>query len=363
MSLFQQAHLHGGILFLFYDMVIIFSNSRTGNPASYWTLSSSGNTWECLNSICTEYRKKTITRCDRKLKVSGGTSVTTTFKCLTCGFTYSKRWNSGRTEAKKPLVVSMGHLWNEKVETMYLAGYTQYKIHTETGFSEAAIKTCINKLKKRLSTLSNYKQALLPTEILQAIHQVSATTIDDTRETYRSTLLQAARINQTNKRLFMLRKHPREYNWLCKNDSAWMDEHFPRKRVFKPKLELHAFDELLARKIKSIAEELKDDSNSQVRKFSILNRLSPMEKSRFVSFKEDRLPASYEAMKESIEDLDSYLIRSVSRAIAKLRNSGYQTISFAALISYSRLYESCDPRQKKKIEEILRQYNEVNIKS
>lgn len=33
----------GGILFLFYDKVIIFSNSWTGNTASYWTLSSSGN--------------------------------------------------------------------------------------------------------------------------------------------------------------------------------------------------------------------------------------------------------------------------------------------------------------------------------
>jgi len=33
----------GGILFLLCDTVIIFSNSWTGNPASYWTLSSSGN--------------------------------------------------------------------------------------------------------------------------------------------------------------------------------------------------------------------------------------------------------------------------------------------------------------------------------
>jgi hypothetical protein len=33
----------GGILFLFCDRVIIFSNSWTGNPASNWTLSFSGN--------------------------------------------------------------------------------------------------------------------------------------------------------------------------------------------------------------------------------------------------------------------------------------------------------------------------------
>ncbi|WP_080837517.1 asparagine synthase (glutamine-hydrolyzing) [Cohnella massiliensis] len=33
----------GGILFLFCDTVIIFSNSRTGNPASNWTLSFGGN--------------------------------------------------------------------------------------------------------------------------------------------------------------------------------------------------------------------------------------------------------------------------------------------------------------------------------
>jgi hypothetical protein len=43
-SLLLQAHIHGSILFLFCDTVIIFSNFRTGNPVSNWALSFSGNT-------------------------------------------------------------------------------------------------------------------------------------------------------------------------------------------------------------------------------------------------------------------------------------------------------------------------------
>jgi len=315
--------------------------------------------WECLNPICTQNGKKIIQRCDRKLKISGGISITTTFQCAVCGFTYSKRWMRGRQEPNKPLIVSMGHLWYGRVETLYLEGFTPYQIHKETGFSETAIKSCIKKIKKSKPTLTKYNLLLIPPDTVQAIEQMAVTTFDVTKESYRTTLLQASQVNQTTKRLFLLRMHPREYNWLCRNDSAWMDEHFPRKKAFKAKIDFRSFDEILSQKIRTIAAELKEDSNFQIRKYTILNRLSLLEKSRLQSFNEDRLPASHKALIESIEELDSYLIRSVERVATKLRKkSGYQNISYDALISYSKLYESCSPELKMKIEELLRQNNE-----
>ncbi|MCM3341603.1 TnsD family transposase [Paenibacillus sp. MER TA 81-3] len=315
--------------------------------------------WECLNPICTQKGKKIIQRCERKLKISGGISITTTFQCAVCGFTYSKRWMRGRQEPNKPLIVSMGHLWYGRVETLYLEGFTPYQIHKETGFSETAINSCIKKMKKTRLTLSGHNPPLIPSDTIQANEQMAATTRDETKESYRLTLLQTAQVNQTNKRLFLLRMHPREYNWLCRNDSTWLDEHFPRKKAFKAKIDLHSFDEILSQKIRTIAAELKEDSNFQIRKYTILNRLSPLEKSRLQSFNEDRLPASHKALNESIEKIDSYLMRSVARVATKLRYKyGYQNISYDALISYSKLYESCSSELKVKIEELLRHNNE-----
>lgn len=315
--------------------------------------------WECLNSICIQNGKKTIQRCDRKLKISGGSSVTTTFQCVVCGFTYSKRWMRGRQETNNPFIVSMGHLWYEKVLSLYAEGFNSYQIHKETGFSETTISSYIKKLKKSKFILSNENLLLIPPDTVKSFEQMVDTTSDETKEIYRLTLLQTSQINQTNKRLFLLRMHPREYNWLCRNDSAWMDECFPRKKAIRAKIDLHFFDEILSQKIHTIAAVLKEDSNFQIRKYTILNRLSPLEKSRLQSFNEDRLPASHKSLIESIEDIDSYLIRSVERVATKLRSkSSYQNISFDALISYSKLFESCSPKLKIKIEDFLRQYNE-----
>lgn len=153
--------------------------------------------------------------------------------------------------------------------------------------------------------------------------------------------------------------HLREYNWLWRNDSTWLDEHFPRKKAFKAKIDLHSFDEILSKNIRTIAAELKEDSNFQIRKYTILNRLSPLEKSRLQSFNEDRLPASHKALNESIEKIDSYLMRGVARVAIKLRYKyGYQNISYGALISYLKLYESCSSELKVKIGELLRHNNE-----
>lgn len=358
----QPNHIRTHILF--YVLLIRYLFSSVTNFLNYEhpianPIPFGHGPWECLNPICTHKGKKIIQRCERKLKISGGISITTTFQCAVCGLTYSKRWMRGRQEPNKPLIVSMGHLWYGRVETLYLEGFTPYQIHKETGFSETAINSCIKKVKETRLTLSGYNPPLIPSDTIQAIEQMAATTRDETKESYRLTLLQSAQVNQTNKRLFLLRMHPREYNWLCRNDSTWLDEHFPRKKAFKAKIDLHSFDEILSQKLRTIAAELKEDSNFQIRKYTILNRLSPLEKSRLQSFNEDRLPASHKALNESIEKIDSYLMRSVARVATKLRYKyGYQNISYDALISYSKLYESCSSELKVKIEELLRHNNE-----
>lgn len=361
----QPYHMRAHILFYIllirylFGSIAIFLNYEypIANPIPF------GNgPWECLNPICTQNGKKTIQKCDRKMKISGGISITTTFQCAVCGFTYSKRWMRGRREPSKPLIVSMGHLWYGRVETMYLEGFSTYQIRKETGFSETAINNCIRKLKKSSYTLSKSNPALISPNTVHAIEEMAATTHDATKESYRSTLLQTSQINQSNKRVFLSRMHPREYKWICRNDSAWMDEHFPRKRAFKPKIDLKSFDDILSQKIRTIAAELKEDSNFQIRKYTILNRLSPLENSRLHSFNEDRLPASHKALIESIEELDSYLIRILERVATNLRGkSGYQNISYDTLISYSKLYDSCSPELKMKIEDLLRQNNENNL--
>lgn len=318
--------------------------------------------WECLNLMCTTYGQKKIQHCNRKLKISGGISVTTTFQCAVCGFTYSRRWMRGKPVGNKTLIVTMGHVWNERVINMYLAGYTPYQIHKETEFSETAIKTCINKLKKRLPIQSHNSHLSLPTDIIQAIEQVAVTTkARDIKDTYRLTLLETSRLNKTTKRIFLLRVHPREYNWLCRNDSDWLDKNFPRKRKVKAKLELDSFDLSLSQKIKDIAADLKLHSTSQVKKYSILNQLAPFEKARFLSFGKERLPVSHKAIKEVIEDRYPYLIRSVMKVVDKCRQKGYRNVSYSALISYSKYYELCDEQQKEEIMEVLRQYQEERV--
>ncbi|CAM3937945.1 TnsD family Tn7-like transposition protein [Cohnella lubricantis] len=309
--------------------------------------------WECYNTICKGYNRKVINRCIRKSKGSGGSTISVEFVCPLCGYTYSRLWQPEGDESRKPLVVSMGHIWQEKVMALYCAGYSIYQIRNETGFSESALKTYVNQLKYQMEKVSELK---IPLDTSLAISETATIGVLENKDIFRNILSDTAREKKTRKRLMMLRLHPREYNWLYRHDSDWLNKHFPRQPSVKGKIDLKDFDIKLAKKIREVTNQLETTCNTRIRKHTILNQLTPLEKSRITSMQE-RLPESARVLNQSIEDLESFLIRGLSRIFKKLRMKGYRTVTFGAVVSYSKQYGRCGDETRTRIEMILDQLN------
>lgn len=308
--------------------------------------------WECCNTVCKGFNRKVITHCSRKSKGSGGSTLSVEFKCPLCGYTYSRLWKLGKAESRKPFVINMGHLWKEKVKNLYDEGYSISQIHRKTGFSESALKTYIKQIVSELVT----SELKIPYDTSLAINEAAATDFMDDKHLFRNVLLEAAREKQTNKRLTILRLHPREYNWLYRHDSEWLDKHFPRKPKVRGKLDLREFDIALSNKILTVTQKLKKTYGGKIGKYTILNQLAPMEKSRLLAMKE-RLPVSNKVLEQSLEDLDSFLIRGLNRIYKQLKMKGYRTVSYKAVSNYSKQYVKCSNETRIEIEILLVQLN------
>ncbi|WP_276358038.1 TnsD family Tn7-like transposition protein [Cohnella caldifontis] len=309
--------------------------------------------WECYNTICEGYNRKVINRCTRNSKGSGGSTVSVEFVCPICGYTYSRLWKPEGDESRKPLVVSKGHLWQEKVKDLYSAGYSIYQIRKKTGFSETALKTYVNQLKYQMVKASELK---IPYDTSLAIKETATTGVLKNKYIFRNILLETAREKKTTKRITMLRLHPREYNWLYRHDSEWLNKHFPRQARVKEKIDLKDFDIILAKKIWEVTNQLKITCSTRIRKHTILNQLTPLEKSRITNMQE-RLPESTRVLQQSIEDFESFLIRGLNRIFKKLRMKGYRTVTYRAVLNYSKQYGRCGDETRAKIEMLLEQLN------
>ncbi|TQR40166.1 TnsD family Tn7-like transposition protein [Paenibacillus popilliae] len=309
--------------------------------------------WECNNTLCEGYKQKVINHCSRKSKGSQGSTVSVEFVCPHCGYTYSRLWKPGWDEVRKPLVVSMGHLWQEKVKNLYFAGHTIYQIQKKTGFSKEALTTYI----KRLSLKSGAPLGVdIPYDTSLAMREVAAAALVDNRQLFRNVLMESAREKGVTKRSTMLRLYPREYKWLHRYDSDWLDRHFPRHNNYINKIDLTDLDIVLAQKIQQVAAELKQEYSCRIRKHTILNRLSSLEKTRLLKMKE-RLPRSIIVLESSIEDIESYLIRRLYWKYKILKMKGCKNITYKNIAGYSKQYAQCVGEIRNKIEILLEQLN------
>jgi transposase-like protein len=310
--------------------------------------------WECYSTVCVGFERKVINHCIRESKGSGGSTVSVKFVCPLCGYTYSRLWKPGKDESRKPLVVSMGHLWQEKVRNLYNAGYSIFQIRKKTGFSEVAIQTWI---KRQNFERINPSGSVVPDDTSLAMKEPAVTGVMNNKDLFRSVLLNSAREKQTTKRLTMLRSHPREYNWLYRHDTEWLEGHFPRQRKVREKIDLTEFDTTLAEKIRTVSTQLRLTCTKKVGKLTILNQLTPKEKARLTSTMKERLPESYKVLQQSVEDLDSYLFRSINRIFMKLRKKGYRTVTFRAVTSNFKQFGQCLDETRTQIEVLLEKLN------
>lgn len=311
--------------------------------------------WKCVNKICDGYNQKIISRVKRSAKVSGGMVISGEFLCPLCGQIYLKRWNGREFGSGKVMIKTMGQKWIDKVLDLYLIGYSANQIAIELKCSEFAVRNNLDKIIGFSRIIKRNEKEVVSQIISTQLEIASATDLEVKKESYRSHILDIIEKDGTLTRTDIYRKAVYKYQWLKMNDGEWLEVILPTKvRMEKQRLDFKFFDKELAKKIKVVSNELiRKGYHCQIKKNTILKRLTSVERTRLNSKNSVRLPLSSLALRESIEPLNCYLIRRLPILIERLLRKGLKKISLNTLRNHSAIYGKCDPETEAIIKDLL----------
>ncbi|MEH7125590.1 TnsD family Tn7-like transposition protein [Bacillus sp. JJ1773] len=313
--------------------------------------------WKCLNKICKGYNQKIISKVERIPKESGGMVISGEFTCPICGQVYAKRWKRGKISAEKVMIKTMGQKWNDRVLDLYLMGYSANQIAIELKCSESAVRNNLYKVIGFSRTIRKNEKEVLNQIISSQQETASTNDLEELKENYRNHILciikKASTLSRTD---IYIKANYKKYQWLKLNDGEWLESNLPAKRKNKKdRLDFTSFDKELARKIKKVSKELYRKHPYQIKKTTILKKLTSVERSRLNGKLSDRLPLSSLVLKKSIEPLNCYLIRRLPIVVESLLNKGYKNISLDNLKGKFYIYRKCDSKTEAIIKNMLNQ--------
>jgi Tn7-like transposition protein D/TniQ len=309
--------------------------------------------WKCFNKICDGFNKDVISKNKRIAKSSGGMVISAEFECTICGQIYVKRWHPNKDTKEKVMIKTMGEKWINRVLQLYLNGNSVCEIAQKLECSEFGVRNNLN----RIVGSSKILKAKNREAVMQIIHgylESSGTNETDfKKEENRNIVINILNSCEYISRSNLSRKIPYAYQWLKMNDIEWLESVLPSNEGNKKIPEdLTFFDEQLAIKIKKVSKELYDTYHSQIKKTTILKKLSKIEMNR-LKFMSERLPLSTVMLNKNIELLNGYLIRRLPYVIDRLLNKGLKNITIKSLESYSKNYTLCSHETKGKIVKYL----------
>lgn len=345
---------------LFYCLLIHFffrstvemlnTNEPIANPIPF-----GHGPWKCRNKICECYNRNVINVCKKQLKNSNGVYVTGEFTCPFCGYIYCQRWHPKKKMKDKVMIKSMGHLWINKVLELYVEGFSTKKISEKLNSSEFAVRNNLLRIIGNAKKLNHDYEKNKVKECIQTYLETAAVTEDNSiKKTfdYKERILETISELQLNTRMEIINTLPKEYYWLKLYDVDWLEANIPPPiEGAKKAIDLSNFDKELSYKIKIVANELYNSYPYQIKKNTILQKLSKTERSR-LSHQElsVRLPISMNVLEKKIEDINDYLIRALPRCIQVLNKKGHRTVSMDTLSSYYSNYKKCNIETTKRIE-------------
>ncbi|MBD7965948.1 TnsD family Tn7-like transposition protein [Fictibacillus norfolkensis] len=310
--------------------------------------------WKCFNKICDGFNDYTISKNKRRSKISGGIVVSAEFECPLCEQIYVKRWHPNKDNKEKVMIKTMGRKWINRALQLYLNGDSSYEIAKKLECSEFGVR---NNLKRIVgnSNILNGKNKYAAMQIIQAHLESSSTNESDyKKEEFRNMIINILNSCEYISRFNLRKKVPYVYQWLRMNDLEWLESALPPKETNKKVREnLKLFDEQLTIKIQEVSKELYKTCPRQIKKTTILNKLSKLEMYRLNNSNPIRLPLSTEMLNVNIETMNEYLIRRLPFVIASLLKKGRKNITLKSLENYSTNYSNCNPETQKKIKNYL----------
>ncbi|RDI37525.1 TnsD family Tn7-like transposition protein [Falsibacillus pallidus] len=307
--------------------------------------------WECINKNCDEYTKKVICKNKRLPKISGGSVITAEFSCPYCGYIYVKRWNVNNGLNEKPMIKTLGHKMIKQILEKYLEGKSALQISTEVNCSEFGVRQNLN----RIIGSSN----VLKKEDRESVRQIIAayleTSVSDEfqikKEKYRLNILEYIKDNKNVSRVEIYKENQESYGWLKRYDKEWLETILPQPLSLKrPSKDLTTYDYALSIKINKISKKLYNEYPYQIKKHTILKKLSSTERSRV---SKNQLPLSESTLESQIEPLQNYLIRRLPMAIKNLYKANYKNITLESIKKFNKLYRFCDLETEQTIKTIL----------
>lgn len=339
------------ILFLFnsYEEFISFETD-IANPIPFGK-----GPWKCFNKICDGYNKKVIIKNKRLPKVSGGAVISAEFSCPICGQVYVKRWHPNQKKKEKVMIKTMGEKWLNEVLHLFLNGNSALQIANKLGCSELAVRNNLKRIFGDSKILTNENREAAK-QIIDAYMESAVTNeIDIRKEKYRNIIINILNRERYISRTDLSKKESYVYQWLKMNDKEWLESILPPREDNKKECkDFTSFDEELSLKIQEVSTDLYDNYPYQIKKTTILNRLSQIERLRLKGMSE-RLPRSMLLLNSNIEPVDKYLIRRVPTVVASLLKCGYKNITFNSLKSNCNIYRNCDLETEIIIKETLKE--------
>lgn len=311
--------------------------------------------WKCMNKICKGYNQKKISKVERTPKESGGMVITGEFTCPLCGQVYVKRWKADQFSTEKVMIKTMGQKWHDKVLDLYSKGYSANQIAIELKCSEFTVSRNLKKVIGFSRMLNENEKEAFNQFISPRLETASMIDLQEQRENYRNHILCILEKNPTINRTDIYNKsNYKKYQWLKMNDGEWLESTLPEiSKRRKSYLDFTIFDEELVRKIKRVSKELYRNYPYQIKKTTILKKLTSVERSRLNGKISDRLPLSSQILRESIEPLDAFLIRRLPFVVESLLSRGCKNISVSSIKERSSKYKNCDSETEAIIKNML----------
>jgi transposase-like protein len=244
--------------------------------------------WPCNNIVCPSYRsllikEVSITLCENTKKPIG------TFKCPTCGFTYSRRGPDGSETDKmrRNKVKQYGWLWKRKLSEFSTEGISLRELSRRLGADPNTIKRYLKQEEKRKLPFVN--------------------SLEEKRNNDKRGWLQL-RSNHPEKSLRELRDLDKAlYMRLYRSDQEWLSANSPEKikRTAKQRVDWSKRDEEVLSKVKDAIEKLLNNEDKPVR--ITLSRIAYLIGNKALLEKKlNLLPKTQQYLKRRLETIEEF---------------------------------------------------------
>ena len=280
--------------------------------------------WPCLNRASRHFKQLCITEhqvTDNLVRGKRGRPQGV-FSCE-CGFVYARVGPDTTLEDRLRLdsVQTYGYTWEENLRDLW--GRTQLSLREmalKLGVSELtvvrhAIRLCLPMNRPGARQVSGYER-----------HRKCRKTHQEAMDLYKREWILVRESNPNATRNELINIASFLYQWLRKNAPEWIESHLPpaiKGKSKKNRIRWKSIDPRLAATIRSKAKKIRNRLGRPIR-VSITTLIKEVGHRAWIEKKLEKLPLTAKALGDSLESMESYLIRRVEWTKERYLHEGLQ---------------------------------------